>query len=195
MNYCPSCNSTNSCLCFVPIKPLLLPMPSGLATTPSRCHHVAKREVAEDRRVNCVLLHGSLRDLRCPECLGTCAWDECDREAETLAGQEPPCPRCIDISDARTVKGFPATSIGPLRPDILLYDEQNRTLPWADMVSAIVRPDVLLRLDILLIMGTSLGTHGVKRLVKDFAKAGSFTNGLEKWYSRTSQNQLRAGTA
>jgi hypothetical protein len=67
--------------------------------------------------------------------------------------------------------------------------------PWADMVSAIVRRDLLLRLDILLIMGTSLGTHGVKRLVKDFAKAGSFTNGLEKRCSRTSQNELRAGTA
>lgn len=39
------------------------------------------------------------------------------------------------------------------------------------MVSAIVRRDVLLRPDILLIMGTSLRTHGVKRLVKDFAKA------------------------
>jgi hypothetical protein len=52
-------------------------MPSGLATTPSRYHHVAKREVAEDRGVHCVL-HGSLRDLRSPEYLGTYAWDECD---------------------------------------------------------------------------------------------------------------------
>jgi len=130
-------------------------------------HRVHYEPQPQDRGVDCVLLHGSLRDLRCPKCLGTCGWDECGREAETLAGQEPPCPRCIDISDARTVKGLRATSIGALRPDIVLYDEQD---PWADMVSAIVRRDVLLRPDVLLIMGTSLRTHGVKRLVKDFAK-------------------------
>lgn len=49
----------------------------------------------------------------------------------------------------------------------MLYDEQD---PWADSISAIARHDLLQRPDVLLIMGTSLATHGVKHLVKDFAK-------------------------
>jgi len=71
------------------------------------------------------------------------------------------------MSDARMAAGKRATAIGTLRPDIVLYDEQD---PRADSVSAIVRHDLLLRPDVLLIMGTSLATRGVQQLVKDFAK-------------------------
>ncbi|KAK4095786.1 DHS-like NAD/FAD-binding domain-containing protein [Parathielavia hyrcaniae] len=117
--------------------------------------------------VECVLLHGSLRRLRCFNCPGTYCWEKCDREMETLAGLEPLCPGCAKISDARTARGKRATAIGTLRPDIVLYDELD---PRADLISAIARRDLLLRPDVLLIMGTSLTTHGVKNLVRDFAK-------------------------
>ncbi|KAK0655313.1 DHS-like NAD/FAD-binding domain-containing protein [Cercophora newfieldiana] len=120
-----------------------------------------------DRGVECVLLHGSLRRLRCSNCFSTCCWDEDGREAKTLAGQEPPCPGCAELSEARTAAGKRATAIGTLRPDIVLYDEHD---PRADSISAIARHDLLQRPDVLLIMGTSLATHGVKHLVRDFAK-------------------------
>ncbi|KAK3370951.1 DHS-like NAD/FAD-binding domain-containing protein [Lasiosphaeria ovina] len=138
----------------------------------SRSHHYRvdyKLRLQDNNRgVECVLLHGSLRRLRYSNCLGTYCWDKCDRETETLAGQEPLCPGCAEISDARTAAGKRATAIGTLRPDIVLYDELD---PRADLISAIARRDLLLLPDVLLIMGTSLTTHGVKNLVKDFAKA------------------------
>lgn len=105
--------------------------------------------------------------MRCSNCLGTYYWEKCNRERETLAGQEPLCPGCTKISGARTATGKRATAIGTLRPDIVLYDELD---PRADLISDIVRRDLLLRPDVLLIMGTSLTTHGVKNLVRDFAK-------------------------
>jgi len=44
-----------------------------------RSHHGAKLEPRRDnsRGVECVLLHGSLRRLRCFSCLGTHSWDGC----------------------------------------------------------------------------------------------------------------------
>ena len=38
-------------------------------------------------------------------------------------GQEPLCPACAEISDARIIVGKRVTVIGTLRPDIVLYDE------------------------------------------------------------------------
>ncbi|KAK0709014.1 DHS-like NAD/FAD-binding domain-containing protein [Lasiosphaeria miniovina] len=118
------------------------------------------------RGVDCVL-HESLRRLRCSKCSGTHSRDECSQETETLAGQGPPCPGYANISDAKTTAKKRTTTIGTLRPDVVPYDELD---PRADSISAIARRDLLLRPDVLLILGTSLTTHGVKRLVKDFAK-------------------------
>ena len=107
----------------------------------------------KSRGVECVLLHGSLHRFRCSNCLGTFRWDEGGREMETLSGPEPPCPGCTKISNDRKAKGKRATAIGRLRPDIVLYDEQD---PRAESISAIARHDQLLCPDVLLIMGTSL---------------------------------------
>ncbi|KAL2168374.1 hypothetical protein VTG60DRAFT_7353 [Thermothelomyces hinnuleus] len=74
---------------------------------------------------------------------------------------------CTKISDDRKAEGKRATAIGTLRPDIVLYDEQD---PRAESISAIARHDQSLRPDVLLIMGTSLATHGVQLLIKDFAR-------------------------
>jgi NAD-dependent histone deacetylase SIR2 len=86
---------------------------------------------------------------------------------ETLPGPEAPCPGCTKISDDRKAKGKRATAIGKLRPDIVLYDEQDHR---TESISAIARHDQSLLPDVLLIMGTSLATRGVQLLIRDFAK-------------------------
>lgn len=48
----------------------------------------------------------------------------------------------------------------------MLYDELD---PRAESISAIIQHDQSLRLDVFLIMGTSLATDGVRRL-RDFAE-------------------------
>ena len=70
-------------------------------------------------------------------------------------------------TDDRKTEGKRATAIGKLRLDIVLYDEQD---PRAESISAIARHDQSLRPDVLLIMGTSLVTHGVQLLIRDFGR-------------------------
>lgn len=61
-----------------------------------------------------------------------------------------------------------ATTVGTLRPAIVLYDEPH---PLGDDIGELQGFDLSRGPDMLLIMGTSLKVHGLKRLVKDFAKA------------------------
>lgn len=86
---------------------------------------------------------------------------------ETVLDPESPCPACTKISNDRKAIGKRASTIGRLRPDIVLYDELD---PRAESISAVVRHDQSLRLDVFLIMGTSLATHEVRRLIRDFAE-------------------------
>jgi NAD-dependent histone deacetylase SIR2 len=50
----------------------------------------------------------------------------------------------------------------------VLYDEAH---PLGDDIGAIQASDVSRKPDMLIIMGTSLKVHGLRRLVKEFAKA------------------------
>lgn len=121
-----------------------------------------------DRGVECVYLHGSLRSLRCFQCRGVIDWDEGDRELQTMSGHQPPCPRCEDATTARQEKGKRALGVGKLRPDIVLYGEEH---PESQRISDIIQHDISLAPDLLIIMGTSLKVHGLKTVVKEFAKA------------------------
>jgi hypothetical protein len=57
--------------------------------------------------------------------------------------------------------------VGKLRPDIVLYGEEH---PNAHLISPIVTHDLALYPDMLLILGTSLRVHGLKVMVREFAK-------------------------
>lgn len=118
--------------------------------------------------VECVQLHGSLVSLRCGLCSKLSRWDEADRESTTLAGQAPDCPSCVEYNARRTGRGRRGLAVGRLRPDIVLYGEEH---PNANLVAPLITHDLGLGPDILLIMGTSLKVHGLKILVKEFAKA------------------------
>lgn len=61
-----------------------------------------------------------------------------------------------------------ATPVGTLRPSIVLYDEQH---PLGDDIGDLQTYDLSRNPDLLLIMGTSLKVHGLKRVVKEFAKS------------------------
>ncbi|KAM4066223.1 sir2 family protein [Hirsutella rhossiliensis] len=118
--------------------------------------------------VECVFLHGSLELLRCFLCGNVCSWDDDEREAETLTGQQPECPHCVGATAAREERGKRALGVGKLRPDIVLYGEEH---PSSHLISPIVTHDLALHPDMLLILGTSLRVHGLKVMVREFAKA------------------------
>ena len=127
-----------------------------------------RRGLSPDRGVECVFLHGSLHSLRCFVCGKLCDWDEDNRESRTLSGEQPECPHCAGATAARQEKGKRALGVGKLRPDIVLYGEEH---PQSDLISPIVQHDLSAGPDLLLVLGTSLRVHGLKVMVKEFAKA------------------------
>ena len=128
----------------------------------------ASQPPAPNRGVECVCLHGSLAELRCFLCGRTSSWDEEEREMDTMAGEQPLCPHCAGATAAREERGKRALGVGRLRPDIVLYGEEH---PHAHLISPIVQHDLSLNPDMLLILGTSMRVHGLKVLVREFAKA------------------------
>ena len=61
-----------------------------------------------------------------------------------------------------------ALPVGTLRPSIVLYDEPH---PLGEEIGNLQAYDLGRSPDILLVMGTSLKVHGLKKVVKAFAKA------------------------
>ena len=115
-----------------------------------------------------VQLHGDLVSLRClSNCAATCAWQEIHNK-EFLRGQAPECSSCAETNSDRLRRGKRTTKIGSLRPNVVLYGEQN---PSESELSSIIQHDLRLAPDLVLILGTSLKVHGLKVLVKEFAKA------------------------
>lgn len=128
----------------------------------------SRPSLTPDKGVECVFLHGSLHSLRCFVCGKLCDWDADNRESRTLSGEQPECPHCAGATAARQEKGKRALGVGKLRPDIVLYGEEH---PESDLISPIVQYDLSAGPDLLLVLGTSLRVHGLKVMVKEFAKA------------------------
>lgn len=74
----------------------------------------------------------------------------------------------VPPAEARLARSARPLKVGTLRPAIVLYDEVH---PLGDDIGMIQTQDITRKPDMLIIMGTSLKVHGLKKLVKDFAKA------------------------
>ena len=132
--------------------------------------------------VECVLLHGSLVKLRCGICGTLCSWETDDRHSTTLSGSAPDCPSCTEHSARRQGRGRRGLAVGRLRPDIVLYGEEH---PNASLIAPLITHDLSLGPDFLLIMGTSLKVHGLKIMVKEFAKSVHSKGGKVVFVNRT----------
>ena len=75
--------------------------------------------------------------------------------------------KCPYPAQARVARSARAIRVGSLRPAIVLYEESH---PLGDDIGAIHTADLARKPDMLVIMGTSLKVHGLKKLVKDFAR-------------------------
>ncbi|KAJ2934041.1 hypothetical protein H1R20_g3058, partial [Candolleomyces eurysporus] len=125
--------------------------------------NAAKLRVKEVRNVQ---LHGDIHRVRCIVCSAEfpCAQEHLNA---FLEGTAPDCPECLSRSEARVARSARAIRVGSLRPAIVLYDEPH---PLGEDIGAIQMADVNKKPDMLIIMGTSMKVHGLKQLVKDFAK-------------------------
>jgi hercynylcysteine S-oxide lyase len=69
----------------------------------------------------------------------------------------------------RESKGKRSLKIGTLLPNIVLYNDPTPH-PSTMTTTTVISADLSRKPDLLLIFGTSLKVHGIKKLVKDFAK-------------------------
>jgi len=111
-------------------------------------------------------LHGDIHRVRCTVCA---AEYPCSEEYLCLLrqGTPPECPECSNRSEARVARSARSIRIGYLRPAIVLYEEPH---PLGDEIGSICSTDLARKPDLLLVMGTSLKVHGIKKLVKDFCR-------------------------
>ncbi|KAF9245754.1 DHS-like NAD/FAD-binding domain-containing protein [Melanogaster broomeanus] len=119
------------------------------------------------KEVRNIQLHGDIHRVRCTLCSADFS---CTEEYLHMFdnGLAPDCPECKLRSEARVARSARPLKVGTLRPAIVLYDEAH---PLGDDIGTIQTSDIVRKPDMLIIMGTSLKVHGLKKLVKDFAKA------------------------
>ena len=86
------------------------------------------------------------------------------------------------VAQERVARSARPIKIGTLRPAIVLYDEAH---PLGDDIGAIQTSDMSRRPDLLVVMGTSLKVHGLRRLVREFAKVvhGGAPEGKKSQYA------------
>lgn len=120
-----------------------------------------------DAGVEVVQLHGDLETLRCSYCQRKTEWTDEATEIY-LEGVAPKCKKCTESSEKRQSTGKRGLSVGVLRPNIVLYGESN---PSDHLLGPLMPFDVASGPEVLIIMGTSLRVHGLKRVIRDFAKA------------------------
>lgn len=120
-----------------------------------------------DAGVEVVQLHGDLETLRCSYCQRMTEWTDEATEIY-LEGVAPKCKKCTESSEKRQSTGKRGLSVGLMRPNIVLYGESN---PADHLLGPLVPFDIASGPEVLLIMGTSLKVHGLKKVIRDFAKA------------------------
>lgn len=75
----------------------------------------------------------------------------------------------LTVGELREARGKRALKIGTLLPNIVLYNDPTPH-PSASTTSTVISADLSRKPDLLLIFGTSLKVHGIKKLVREFAK-------------------------
>ncbi|KAL7273541.1 NAD-dependent deacetylase hst3 [Rhizina undulata] len=124
-------------------------------------------ETDQEKGCQVVQLHGDLNFLRCTQCHELIPYD--DGKVESLLdGTSPDCPSCVGKDKERRENGKRGTRVGGLRPNIVLYGEEH---PQADQIGTLTSNDLRSNPDLLIILGTSLKVHGLKRIVREFSKA------------------------
>ncbi|KAJ6504403.1 DHS-like NAD/FAD-binding domain-containing protein [Mycena vulgaris] len=137
----------------------------GSASQEAKSNGKGKSKI-RTKEVRNVQLHGDIHRVRCRSCSAEypCTPEHISMFNEGLA---PDCPECLERAEARVARSARTIKVGSLRPAIVLYDEPH---PLGDDIGTIQCADVSRKPDMLIIMGTSLKVHGLKKLVKEFAK-------------------------
>lgn len=133
------------------------------------------------RNLDVVQLHGDIHSLKCIMCEEQYSWTK-DTEEQLSDGDAPACPACSDVLAEREQKGKRCIGVGSLRPNIVLYGEEH---PNGDLIGKCASRDLRSKPDMLIIVGTSLKVAGIRKLVKDMARAVREKDGLVVFVNAT----------
>lgn len=123
-----------------------------------------------------VQLHGGLEKMVCTKCRQTS-----DFQADLFDGPVPPfCGVCEELDHVRTeVAGKRSHGVGRLRPRMVLYNEHN---PDDEAIGSVMKHDLRIRPDAVIVVGTSCKVPGVKRIVRETcAVVRDRRDGLTVW--------------
>ena len=99
-----------------------------------------------------------------------CYWAETPLNVLNVSGNVPlPFPQGLILGSMREANGKRPLKIGTLLPNIVLYNDPTPH-PSTTTTTTVISADLARKPDLLLIFGTSLKVHGIKKLVRDFAK-------------------------
>jgi hypothetical protein len=137
----------------------------------------------DDRRTpRCIPLHGQLSHLHCPLCLTSAPLID----YLPLSPHPIPCPTCDLSSSIRSALSERQRKVGHLRASVVLYGEEH---PQGELIGKAVERDLRGtgragekegKVDLLLVVGTSLSIPGVKRIVKEMARSLNSRSGGPK---------------
>lgn len=115
-----------------------------------------------------VTLHGTLNQVACTNCHRVSPLTPSLLDS-FRAGRVTSCSACQDLVAAREAAGKRRIQrVGLLRPDIVLYNEPH---PHGDAIADFIAADLSRLPGLVVVMGTSLKIAGLKKMIKDFAKA------------------------
>jgi NAD-dependent SIR2 family protein deacetylase len=124
-----------------------------------------------------IRLHGRADQARC----GICNW-VCEYKPHLFQGSDSLyCQRCLQRSQARTLKGKRSLNIGRLRPNVLLYGEPH---PDDKEILETAKHDLRICPELVLIVGTKLAIPGARSIAADFCHATRSVGGASFWISK-----------
>ena len=126
-----------------------------------------------------VQLHGSLEKMVCSKC-NTLQ----DFDPALFDGPVPPlCTVCEDLDKIRTENaGKRSHGIGRLRPRMVLYNENH---PDDEAIGMVMKADLRIRPDAVIVVGTSMEIPGVKRFVREACRVvRGRRDGVAIWINR-----------
>ncbi len=121
-----------------------------------------------------VQLHGRIDKAKCQ----FCGWNG-PLESEWFCGSGlPDCNRCEEIALERERMGKRRLGVGRLRPNVLLYGEDN---PKGDMIGELTEQDLRTGPEVVFVVGTALKVPGARRLVTELSHAAKARGGFTVW--------------
>ncbi len=102
--------------------------------------------------------------------------------SDWFCGSElPDCNRCQEIALERERMGKRRLGIGRLRPNVVLYGEEN---PKGDTIGELTEQDLWTGPEVVFVVGTALKVPGARRLVTELCRAAKAQGGLTVWINR-----------